>query len=210
MADKVKNAFTEASTLTGAVSGLAESLLNSAVGALSPLNSFGRYMTGSRAIIKVNDKLFGFAFGVSYNINTEYVENNTIDEYLAYELMPTRISVNGTLSMFHIPGKGPTVELVQSNILSFLMHKYITIEISDQTSGKVIFKTNKAVITGKQQSLQAGELSTIQLTWKAIGWVDEMMDPKEPEGADGKESAASPSALSSVGTQLSALKKKLF
>lgn len=181
----IKNAITEGGTLAGKVSGLADNLLNSAVGSLSPLNSFGRYMTGSRAVIKVNGKLFGFAFGVSYNIATEHQENNTIDEYLAYELIPTRISVNGTLSMFHIPGKGPTKELVQSNIMSFLMHKYITIEISDQTSGQVIFKTNKAVITGKSQSLQAGEISTIQLTWKAVGWVDELMDPKEPTGADG-------------------------
>jgi hypothetical protein len=186
---KIKNAITENGTLSGVVSGLADNLVKSAVGAISPLNNFGRYMTGARAIIKVNDKLFGFAFGVNYSINTEYQENNTIDDYVAYELMPTRISVNGTLSMFHVPGKGPTAEdqLVQANVLSFLMHKYITIEISDQMTGQVIFKTNKAVITSKQQSLQAGELSTIQLSWKALGWVDELGVPYTPGGGDGEK-----------------------
>jgi len=190
MSSKVKNAFTEGGTLTGVVGGLADSITRSAVGGLSPLNNFGRYMTGSRAIIKVNDKLFGFAFAVSYNINTEYVENNTIDSYVAEELMPTRISVSGTLSMFHIPGKGPTKELVQANVMSFLMHKYITIEIRDQTTDEIVFKTNKAVITNKNQTLQAGELSTIQLTWKALGWVDELEMPKEPDGASGSQSGS--------------------
>jgi hypothetical protein len=203
MADKVKNAFTEASTLSGAVSGLADSLLQSAVGGLSPLNNFGRYMTGARAIIKVNDKLFGFAFAVSFNISTEYVENNVIDSYVAYELMPTRISVNGTLSMLHVPDKGPTKELVQANVLSYLMHRYITLEISDQTTGQTIFKTNKAVITTRRQTLQAGELSTIELTWKALGWIDELAQPFYPQGADGKDAESGPaSGLAAVGKAL--------
>ena len=182
----IKNAITEGGTLTGAVSGLADSVLNSAIGGLSPLNNFGRYMSGARAIIKVNDRLFGFAFAVNYNINTEYAENQTIDDYIAYELMPTRVTVSGTMSMFHVPGKGPTNQLVQANVLSYLMHRYITIEISDQTTGQTIFKTNKAVITNKAQSLQVGELSTIQLSWKALGWIDEMAQPNYPQDAAGE------------------------
>jgi len=186
MTSKVKNAITEGGKLTGVVGGLTDSLINSAVGGLSPLNNFGQYMTGSRAVVKVNDKIFGFAFAVSLNIKTEHEENRTIDSYVAYELMPTRLTVDGTLSMFHIPSRGPTKDLVQANVLSYLMHKYITIEISDQTSGQVIFKTNKAVVTNRAQTLQAGEISTIQLTWKALGWADELI-PFEPQGAKGDE-----------------------
>jgi hypothetical protein len=83
--------------------------------------------------------------------------------------------------MFHVPGKGPAKQLVQANVLSFLFHKYITIEITDQTTGQLIFKTEKAMITNKSQSLVAGELSTIELQWKAIGWMDEMT-PSYPSG----------------------------
>lgn len=170
----IKNAITSSGTIAGTIGGVAESLLNSAVGSMSPLNNYARYMTGARAIIKVNGKLFGFAFGVNYNISTPHEEVWTIDDWTAYELAPQRISINGTIGMFHIPGKGPTAELVQANVLSFLMHKYITIEITDQTTGQKIFKTERAVITNKQQILQAGDISTIQLTWKAIGWIDEL------------------------------------
>lgn len=178
MSGPLKNAFDD--SISTAV---AEQLLNSAIGAPSPLNNFGRYMTGSRAVIKVNGKLFGFAFGVTYNIQTAAEENWTIDDYTPYELMPGKVMVNGTIGMFHIPGKGPTKELVQANLLSYLMHRYITIEISDQMTGQKIFKTERAVITGKSQTLAAGEISTIQLTWKAIGWIDELT-PKIADGAD--------------------------
>lgn len=178
MPGPIKNAFDE--SISTAVS---SQLLNSAVGAASPLNNFGRYMTGSRAVIKINGKLFGFAFGVSYNISTAAEENWTIDDYTPYELMPSKVTVTGTLGMFHIPGKSPTAQLVQANLLSYLMHRYVTIEISDQMTGQKIFKTERAVITNKSQTLTAGEISTIQLSWKAIGWIDEFT-PKLADGAD--------------------------
>jgi hypothetical protein len=196
---KIKNAFTNAGTLSGEIGNAAGSLLNSAVGAASPLNNYARYMTGARAIIKVNGKLFGFAFGVNYNISTPHEEIWTIDDWTPYELAPQRIMINGTLGMFHIPGKGPTKELVQANVLSFLMHKYITIEITDQMTGQKIFKTEHAVITNKSQMLNAGDISTIQLNWKAIGWIDELT-PKLPDGADGKASSGGIDILGGVAS----------
>jgi len=182
----VKNAFTDQGSFGGALNNAAENLLNSAVGGLSPLNNFGRYFTGSRAIIKLNSKLFGFAFGVTFNIKTMQDEINTIDDWIPYELAPKRILVNGTLSMFHIPGKTPTRELIQANALSFLFHKYITIEITDQTTNQKIFKTNRAVITNRSQTIQAGEISTITLEWKALGWIDDIT-PAWPKGFDAED-----------------------
>lgn len=193
---KIDNAFTKAGTLSGLAEGVAEQILDSAVGGLSPLNNFGRYMNGARAIIKVNDKLFGFAFGVNFSITTDATEVWTIDDWTPYELAPNRITVNGTMGLFHIPGKGPSKELVQANVLSFLFHKYITIEITDQMTGQTIFKTNRAVVTNRSQTLQAGELSTIQLTWKAIGWADEI-NPQYPQGS-GSDSAPPESPISSA------------
>jgi hypothetical protein len=178
---KVKNAFTDQGNLSGIASSTLNQITDSALGGLSPLNNFGRYLTGSRAVIKLNGKLFGFAFAVNYNISTAVDEINTIDDWTPHELAPSRVTVTGSLSMFHVPGKGPAKQLVQANVLSFLFHKYITIEITDQTTGQLIFKTEKAMITNKSQSLVAGELSTIELQWKAIGWMDEMT-PSYPSG----------------------------
>lgn len=192
MTDQVKNAFTTAGTVSGTATGLATDLLQSALGTMSPLNKYGRYMTGSRAIIKVNGELFGFAMSVSYNIQTTASDVKTIDSWVPWELAPSMISVSGTLGMFHIPGKGPAVTLTQANLLSFLDQKYITIEISDRTTGNLVFKTERAMVVGKSQSLNAGALSTIELQWRAIGWSDEMVptfptstetNPNDPNAA---------------------------
>jgi len=188
---KINNAITESGTLTGALENAAGSLLNSALGSVSPFNNFGKYFTGSRAIIKVNDNLYGFAFGVTFNVETSVDEINTIDDYTPYELAPNRIRVNGTLSMFQVPGKGPTKDNVQANVLSFLFNRYVSIEISDQTTGQKIFETRKAMITSRKQTIQAGELSTITLEWKAIGFIDETT-PFYPTNFDGKDVDLSP------------------
>ena len=198
----ISNAITEAGTLSGTVENAADSLVNSALGAISPFNNFGRYFTGSRAVIKVNDKLFGFAFGVTFNIQTEAEEVNTIDDWTPYELAPSRIRVTGTLSMFHVPGKSPTRQLVQANALSFLFHRYITIDISDQTTGQKIFKTEKAIVTGRRQTIQSGEISTIILDWKAIGFIDDI-NPFWPAGIDEEGANAGGGLLNSASSGLS-------
>lgn len=138
-----------------------------------------KYNTGARCVIKVNGRLVGFAFSVSWNVQTDNQEIRTIDEYLPVELAPNMVSVSGTLGTFVIPGRSATSELLQSNALSFIQNKYITIEISDSATGTLLFKTNKAVVTGQQTSIQAEQMSVTQLTWKAIGWQHEFA-PEAP------------------------------
>lgn len=184
----INNEITKSGTLEGFAENLATGLAQSALAPFSPFNNFAPYLSGSRAIIKINDNLFGFAFRVTLNISTDAQEITTIDDYLPYELAPGRISVSGTLGMFHVPGSSPSGKLVQANVLSFLFHKYVSIEISDQTTGERIFQTNRAVITARKQNINAGDLSTIDLEWKAIGWIDDIT-PEYPQGYDGNESA---------------------
>jgi hypothetical protein len=153
--------------------GTKDDLIDSSVGGALAFSNYGRYLSGSKAIIKINGNLFGFAFSVNFNITTEQQEVWTIDDYTPYEFAPGKIIVNGTLGMFHVPSKGPTKQLLQGNLLGHLFHRYVTIRIEDQMSGQKIFETKKAIITSRSQAIRAGELSAIELEWKAIGWSDE-------------------------------------
>lgn len=171
-----------------------ENLLSN-VGSVASLKPTAKYHSGARCVLKVNGKLVGFAFSVSWNIQTDNTEVYTIDDYLPYELAPRMISVSGTLGMFVIPGRSSTSEGLQSNVLSFMQNKYISLEVSDSATGTLIFKTAKAVITGQQTSVQSEQLSVSQLTWKAIGWqneflpetpVDESSDPLSIKNLGGK------------------------
>ncbi|MDQ6989347.1 MAG: hypothetical protein Q9M19_05640 [Mariprofundaceae bacterium] len=141
----------------------------------------GKYLTGARVTLRINKKLAGFAFGITWKIDTQQMEINTIDDYLPAEIAPTRIHVSGSISSLHIPGQSPTKELSQSNVLSFLAHKYITIEARDSQTDELLFYTTKAVITSRQEDLQAGQLAKMTLQFMAIGWLDELV-PTLPEG----------------------------
>lgn len=143
----------------------------------------GKYLTGARVTLKINRQLVGFAFGITWKIDTLAVENNTIDDYMPHELIPTRIHVTGTISALHIPGQSPTKKQIQSNVLSFLFHQYVTIEARDSQTDEILFYTSKAVITSRQETINSGEIAKMTLNFTAIGWRDEL-EPTKPKGID--------------------------
>ncbi len=146
----------------------------------------GKYLTGARITLRINKKLVGFAFGITWRIDTQQMEINTIDDYLPAEIAPTRIHISGTINALHIPGQSPTKEQYQSNVLSFLAHQYITIEARDSQTDELLFYTTKAVIVSRQEDMQAGQLAKMTLQFMAIGWQDELQ-PTVPKGINGPE-----------------------
>lgn len=139
-----------------------------------------RYASGARTILKINGKITGFAFGVSWKITTNVTELMTIDDYFPAELIPQRVMVEGTISALHIPGQSAGTELWQPDALNFLFQQYITIEVRD-TTDQLLFYTSKAMITSRAEDIKVDSLSNVQLTWRAIGFQDE----RKPELAQG-------------------------
>lgn len=194
-----KRGFTNERTGTG---GFLDRTLDSALSGTAGIISSkptAKLVTGARTVLKINNKIVGFAFSVSWRITTEYAENRTIDDYLPAELIPLKVSVDGTIGTFHIPGQSATANLIQADVLSFLFHKYITIEVRDSATDQLLFYTNKAVITSRTESLQSEQLGTVQLSFKAIGWKDER-EPEMPVGAESLEAAGA--AESTAGSRL--------
>ena len=175
-----------------------DAINSSALGGAFASRPRGKYTSGARCVIKINGDLAGFAFAVSWKIQTEQQEIWTIDDWTPYEIAPKRIKVEGTLGMFHIPGKGPSNALIQADVLSFMFHKYITIEVRDSTTDILLFKTNKAVVTSRMENVQTEQLNTIQLQWKAIGWTDEKF-PQLPKGTSSDAPEPEPTLSSFTG-----------
>lgn len=142
-----------------------------------------KYTSGARTTLKVNGKLCGFCFDISWKITTDVTEVLTIDSYMPYELAPRRVSVEGTMSALHIPGQGPSNELWQSDALSFLFDQYITIEVRDSKTDQLLFMTAKAMITSSVEELKVDQIGQVTLTWKAIGWRQEAT-PERPRTDD--------------------------
>jgi len=132
-----------------------------------------KYASGARCTLKVNGKLVGFAFGISWHITTSVTEINTIDNYLPYELAPQRITVDGSISALHIPGKGIGSLLWQADVLNFLSQQYITIEARDSATDQLLFYTAEAMITSRSEDIKIDQLANVTMTFKSIGYRDE-------------------------------------
>ena len=133
----------------------------------------GRNLTGARAVIKINERIVGFAYNVNFRVNTQYDDIWAIDHYTPYELAPKRITVDGSMSMFHIPGKGATKTNYQASPFGFMYNKYIAIEITDSVTKQLILRTNKAFVTSRSTTIGADRPAEVILSWKAISWEDE-------------------------------------
>jgi hypothetical protein len=151
---------------------LANNALSNVAGILSTRPN-AKYLSGARVTLKINGKLVGFAFGISWNITTDFIEINTCDDYLPYELAPRRVTVDGTISCLHIPGTSATTEGWQSDVLSFLFQPYISIEARDSATNQIIFATDKAMIEQRTEDIRVDQLSSVTLRWRAIGFIDE-------------------------------------
>jgi hypothetical protein len=156
-----------------------------------------KYLSGARCVLRVNGKIIGFAFAISWDIKTSVTEINTIDDYMPYELAPQRIEVTGAISGFRIPGSGPSIMLIQTDIESFLHQRYIDIEVRDSQTDNLIFLANKALITSRTENIKIDQLADMTLSFKAIGWADER-SPKRPDGVGESVNANGTSSLNKL------------
>jgi len=194
----------------------------SGVGEVFSTKPRAKYAAGARTIIRVNGKPLAFAFSVSWNIQTQQTPIRTIDDFLPYEYAPKFIEVTGKISGWHIPGEGPTALDIQQNILSFLFHRYITVEVRDRTTDALLFFASNAVIVSRSESINVDDLARMELEFKAIGWKDEK-EPRTPALARGmqgaKDTATSTdtslsqkagNALNDAASAIRSVTKKLF
>lgn len=193
------------SNIGNAAGNLATNLIaESGVGELLSTKQKAKYSSGARTIIRINGVPLAFAFQVSWDITTAHQEIRTVDDYLPYELAPQMVQVTGSLGGWHIPDSGPTALNIQQNVLSFLFHRYITIEVRDRTTDALLFFTKNAVITSRSESISTDNLSRLKLDFKAIGWKDEK-EPRLPNGVrgmQGKQDSANATKSSTVGKAL--------
>lgn len=179
--------------------GFAENLVNNVAGNVAGIFSLrknAQFMSGARCTLKVNGKLVGFAFGISWTINTTFTEIQTVDDYLPYELAPQRVTCEGTISALHVPGTSPTTQGWQPDVLSFLFAPYISIEARDSATNQIIFATDKAVIQTRTEEIRIDQLASTTIRFRAIGFIDEKT-PAAPNNYDQTMQAA---AINNNGT----------
>jgi len=134
------------------------------------LKNQGLYMGGARTIIRINGKIATFANTVSWTIDTTFKPIYVIDSVLPTEIAPMLISVKGQIGGFVVPGMGLSGLHLQPNASTFLLNKYITIEVRDIVTDLVLLRVNKAVIVSRAEQHVAQQISQTMFNWEAIGW----------------------------------------
>jgi hypothetical protein len=143
------------------------------------IKPIAKYLSGARCTLKVGGRIVGFAFSVSWTIETKVTEILTIDNYEPHELAPSRVDVHGSISGFRIPGSSPGQLHMQPDVLNFLHQPYIEIEVRDSQTDEIIFMTKRAMITNRQEVVKTNSLAELTLQFKAIGFRDELT-PEPP------------------------------
>ncbi len=169
---------------------LLDNAISGNVGGIVSSRPSAKYMSGARCVLRINSKPVAFAFGISWRIDTTFMELNVIDNPLVEELVPKMIRVSGSISALHIPGKGPGAQLWQGDVLSFLFHQYITIEVRDSETQKLLFFAPQAVITSRQEDIKVDDLAQLSLSFIAIGFKDEK-EPGFPAGYNNSKNRSS-------------------
>lgn len=165
---------------------ITQRLLDNAASNLSGIISTrqsAKYMSGARCVLRVNSQPVGFAFGIQWRIDTTFAELNVIDNPISEELVPKAIRVSGSISALHIPGESIGVQLWQADMLSFLFHQYITIEVRDSATNQLLFYAPQAVISSRQEDIKTDDLAQVSLSFIAIGFRDEKT-PTVPKDFD--------------------------
>jgi hypothetical protein len=161
---------------------ITDNALGGNIGGILSTRPTAKYMSGARCVLKINGRPAAFAFNISWRIDTLYTEINAIDNPLPEELAPRVIKVSGQISALHIPGHGVGMQLWQPDVLSFLFHQYLTIEVRDSTTDQLLFYASKAVINSRQEDIRVDDLAQVSLSFQAIGFRDEKI-PEVPYGA---------------------------
>ena len=82
--------------------------------------------------------------------------------------------VRGSLTGLRVPGNGPTSLGLQSTMLNFPYKKYISIEVVDSATDSILFKTDRAMVTNRIESVEVDRLADMTIDFVAAEWEDEV------------------------------------
>lgn len=132
-------------------------------------------ITGAHVVLFVNGALYGQVMGFSWNSSTPHKEIEGLDMTVPSELAPTRGRAGGTIDLYRVIGDGGAEGAgLAVSYTNLPKAKYFSLMMVERLSNSVIFRADYC--TGEQQQWRAVPKSfmTGSLTFKAIGWNNEV------------------------------------
>jgi hypothetical protein len=140
---------------------------------------YPEYVTGARAIIKVNRKKVAAALNVSWTVSIEHTDIRTIDSQMPWEITPGQITVEAQLRRIIHPDTTAPKDHLFTVLQAGLHTPTATIIISDRL-GTPLF-TAKGNFVSWSGDISAGAIGIESLRFKGIYWRDNTMQYYNPE-----------------------------
>jgi hypothetical protein len=140
---------------------------------------YPEYVTGARAVIKVNNKKVAAALNVSWSVSIEHTENRTIDSQMPWELMPGQVTVEAQLRRIIHPDTTAPNDHLFTVLQAGLHTPTATIIVSDRL-GNPLF-TAKGNFTSWSGDISAGAVGIESVRFKGIYWRDNTQQYYDPE-----------------------------
>lgn len=131
-------------------------------------------IAGADAKLYVNNKLLGIVPSFSYEISSGVEAIRGIDDPMPQELAETVVTIRGSLTMYRLRNDGGAEGRGLMGLPSKVeLEKYCTLYLVDRFTDKVLFASNKARFTSQSWNVQSKGLIQGNLSWQAIGYVNE-------------------------------------
>lgn len=130
-------------------------------------------LTGAKLKVFINNRIFGVATGLDYTIDTGRKVTYGIDKVNAFEIAPGQTSIKGRIECVrtHFDGglEGRGISTAETDILA---EKYITIQLVDRLTDKVIIKIHDAVVSRQSWDVKSKELMRGSFEFEGLTWTE--------------------------------------
>ena len=140
---------------------------------------FPEWVTGSRAIVYVNQKKVAACLDVSYKISIQSEPVRTIDSFMPWEIVPGQISVEATLRRFMHPEQTAASDHLFTIIQAALHTPYATLEIRDRLGNPLFVATGS--FTDMEGQISVGAVGIESVRFQGYYWRQNDIQAFDPE-----------------------------
>lgn len=125
--------------------------------------------TASSVRLSINGKVVGFCTSLAFSRSTATKYIYEIDNPIPKEIMPTTYSIQGSMTGIRLRGAGgldaPQIMDI-SSVAKYFTQKYITIEVIDRVSSKVIYTIQKCMFDTDSWNISVKNVITFSGNFK--------------------------------------------
>lgn len=132
-----------------------------------------RLLVGAQVVVYINAQLFGRVADMGWNETTPRREVHVVDYLPPWELIPTGITIHGTMTIYRMHRDGGLEAAgMKATWADLTKEKYFSIMVLDRVTDTVIFQANKCSVNSQSWHVGRGYVMG-NVAFTALDWSNE-------------------------------------